>query len=99
MDIVGEVASWDGVRRDGNEFRFGAAQLGRVYSDGRVEVRFHRRVRDMLVETGRAEPADAPGWVMVSASRPEDAAKAAELFRLAYERARVAQAVRAVRGS
>jgi hypothetical protein len=92
MDVAAEVASWDGVTRDGIELRYGGRVLGRVHADGRVELRFHPRVRDMLVETGRAEPLGEPGCVGL-----RDAADAVELFRLAYERARVTQAVRAAR--
>ena len=58
---------------------------------GWVDLPFTRRIREMLLETGRAEPhrAGVNGWV----SHPLDE-DAIELFRLSYERARVAQAVR-----
>ena len=80
------------MSRDGIELSYGRSVFGRVHEDGRVELRFHPRVRDMLVETGRAEPRGGRGWVGV-----RDAADALELFRLAYERARVTQAVREAR--
>ena len=48
----------------------------------------------MLLETGRAQPhrAGVNGWVSVELEN------AVELFKLSYERAQVAQAVREARG-
>jgi hypothetical protein len=56
---------------------------------------FTRRIREMLIETGRAAPHrfGVEGWV----SRDLDD-EVVELFRLSYERARIAQNVRASRG-
>lgn len=97
MDVAREVASWNGVSSEGDTLRYGGTVLGRVHADGRVEVRFHPRVHAMLVETGRAEAGGSPGRVTVRVADAEEAAEAVEFFRLAYERARVTQAVRAAR--
>jgi hypothetical protein len=54
----------------------------------------------MLVETGRARPHHVlpdSGWVSRPIESEEDVDEVVELFRLAYERARVAQAVRTAR--
>ena len=51
----------------------------------------------MLVETGRAQPHHVlphTGWVSKQIRDDADVAEVIELFRLSYERARVAQAVR-----
>jgi hypothetical protein len=54
----------------------------------------------MLVETGRALPHHVlpeSGWVSKPIETDDDADEVIELFGLSYERARVAQAVRAAR--
>jgi hypothetical protein len=95
--IEQEVGSWDGVsvhphRFGGVEFRLGKRELGHLH-DSWADLPFTRRIREMLLETGRAEPhrAGVNGWISVGL---EDAT---ELFRLSYERARVAESVRASR--
>jgi hypothetical protein len=85
MDVAAEVGSWGGVEtsadpRGGVEFRYDDRAFGRIAADGQAEPVLHPRVHAMLVETGRLPAADE--------------AEAVELFRLAYERARVAQVVR-----
>jgi hypothetical protein len=55
----------------------------------------------MLVETGRAQPHHVlpeTGWVSRQIRSDADVAEVIELFRLSYERARVAQNVREARG-
>jgi Family of unknown function (DUF5519) len=97
--IEQEVGSWEGVtvhphRFGGVEFRLGRRELGHLHSTW-ADLPFTRRIREMLLETGRAEPhrAGVNGWV----SHPLDE-DAIELFRLSYERAQVARAVRESRG-
>ena len=96
--ISEEVASWDGVtvhahRFGGVEFRFGRRELGHLHATW-ADLPFTRRIREMLVETERAEPHrfGVNGWV----SRDLDE-ETIELFRLSYERARVAAQVRSAR--
>lgn len=96
--IEREVTSWDGVtphphRFGGVEFRLGKRELGHLH-DSWADLPFTARIREMLVETGRAEPHrfGVPGWV--SRSLDEEVVS---LFRLSYERARVAEAVRDAR--
>jgi len=103
--IEREVTSWDGVsahphRFGGREFRLGRRALGHLHGERWADLLFHRGVRDMLVETGRAEPHHVlpeSGWVSKQIRDERDAAEAVELFRLAWERARVAENVRAER--
>src|SRR5207253_11028064 len=100
-DIRAEVESWEGVtvhphRFGGVEFRLGRRELGHVHGDPPrlADLPFKRTIRDMLVETGRALPHHVlpdPGWVSKPIAGDEDAAEVVELFRLSYERARVAQ--------
>jgi hypothetical protein len=95
--IEQEVGSWEGVsvhphRFGGVEFRLGRRELGHLHESW-ADLPFTRRIREMLIETGRAEPhrAGVNGWVSVGLD------EATELFRLSYERARVAESVRASR--
>ena len=102
-----EVEAWDGVtthahRFGGVEFRFGKRELGHLHGDPPrlADLPFKRNVRDMLVETGRALPHHVmrdSGWVSKPISTAHDATEAIELFRLSYERARVAASVAATR--
>lgn len=96
--IEREVGAWEGVtvhphRFGGVEFRLGKRELGHLHETW-ADLPFTARIREMLVETGRAEPHKfgVQGWV----SRDFDD-EVVELFRLSYERARVAQNVRASR--
>jgi hypothetical protein len=93
--IEREVGSWEGVsvhphRFGGVEFRIGKRELGHLHETW-ADLPFTSRIREMLVQTGRAEPHrfGVRGWV----SRDLDD-EVVELFRLSYERARVAQNVR-----
>jgi Family of unknown function (DUF5519) len=97
--IEAEVASWEGVtvhahRFGGVEFRLGRRELGHIHTGGWADLPFTARIRELLVDTGRAEPHrfGVRGWV--SADLDDDTV---ELFRLSYERARVAANVRAAR--
>jgi hypothetical protein len=99
--VAAEVATWEGVsqhphRFGGVELRLGKRELGHIHREGWADLPFTARIRKMLVDTGRATPHKfgVTGWV----SRDlDDPAEVVELFRLSYERARVAQAVRASR--
>lgn len=95
--IEQEVGSWVGVnvrphRFGGVEFRLGRRELGHLHSTW-ADLPFTARIREMLLETDRAEPhrAGVHGWVSVPL---EDALP---LFELSYERALVARNVRALR--
>jgi len=95
--IEQEVGSWEGVtvhphRFGGVEFRLGRRELGHLHQSW-ADLPFTSRIREMLLETGRAVPhrAGVDGWVSV------DLEDAVELFRLSYERAQVARAAREAR--
>jgi hypothetical protein len=99
------VGAWDGVsvhehRFGGRELRYGGRELGHLHGDRLADLPFPRRIAAMLVETGRAEPHRFArgGWVSLPIGGDDDVDAAIELFRLSYERARVAEARRAARG-
>jgi hypothetical protein len=103
--IEREVAAWAGVtvephRFGGIEFRLGRRELGHLHGESLADLPFPRRIGQMLVETGRAERHHVlpeSGWVTKRIRTDEDVDETIELFRLAYERARVAAAARAAR--
>jgi len=110
-DIAGrierEVASWDGVtthphRFGGVEFRLERREIGHLHGERWADLPFHKKVRDMLVETGRAQPHHVlpeTGWVSRQIQTDADVDEVIALFRLSYERARVAQNVREKRAA
>jgi hypothetical protein len=97
--IEQEVGGWDGVtvhehRFGGVEFRLGRRELGHLHGARWADLPFHKGIRDMLVDTGRAQPHHVlphTGWVSKQIRTPEDVDAVIELFRLSYERAMVAQ--------
>ena len=103
--IEREVGAWEGVtvqphRFGGVEFRLGTRELGHLHGDRLADLPFKRPVRDMLVETGRANAHHVlpdSGWVSKPIETEADVDEVIELFRLGYERARVAQNRRAAR--
>jgi hypothetical protein len=104
--IEAAVTSWDGVtahdhRFGGREFRYGRRELGHLHGHRLADLPFPKRIAAMLVETGRAEPHRFAqgGWVSLPIRDEQDVDEAIELFRLSYERARVAEARRAASSS
>jgi hypothetical protein len=87
--VLSEVGAWEGVDAAGGELRHAGRLLGRLGAAG-AEIAFPPRIAAMLVETGRAEAHAEPRLVRFAGETDE----AIELFRLAYERARVAERVR-----
>ena len=103
--IEREVSSWHGVtvhehRFGGTEFRLDRRELGHLHGARWADIPFQRGIRDMLVETGRAQPHHVlpeSGWVSKQIRSDEDVDEVIALFRLSYERAQVAANVRASR--
>jgi hypothetical protein len=97
--ITETVQSWPGVesaphRFGGIEFKVGRRELGHLHGDRIADLPFPRRVRDELIAEGRARAHHVlpnSGWITVSIRSPEEADRAVELFRMAYERARSAR--------
>lgn len=97
--IAETVQSWPGVesaphRFGGIEFTLGRRELGHLHGDRIADLPFPRRVRDVLIAEGRARPHHVlpdSGWITVSIRSNEEAERAVELFRMAYDRARSAR--------
>jgi len=94
-EIAREVLAWPGVtahphRFGGTEFRYGRRELGHLHGDRLADLPFPRRVRDELIESGRARAHHVlpdSGWVSVPIAGVDDAAAVVSLFRLGYDRA------------
>jgi Family of unknown function (DUF5519) len=100
QSITAEVMSWEGVtsaphRFGGVEFLLGKRELGHLHGDRLADLPFPRKVRDELVQSGRAKPHHVlpeSGWVSFWIQDQEDVPRAVELFRMSYERALAARA-------
>jgi hypothetical protein len=97
VQIEREVLGWPGVSKDPDRsaisvYRFGRRQIGHVHHDGVADLPFPRAVHDELISDGRAEP-HRGGFRAVVSYRirgPEDVPGAIDLFRMNYDRAKVA---------
>jgi hypothetical protein len=104
--VEAEVLSWEGVssaahRFGGVEFLLGKREIGHLHGDRLADLPFPRRIRDELVESGRAKPHHVlpdTGWVSVWIQAEDDVPRVLELFRMSYERARAAADRRASTG-
>ncbi len=91
-----EVMSWPGVTtgdtgRGGMGFYYGKVELGHLHGDTSADLPFPRKVRDELIEQGRASvhpPLPDSGWVRRRMSDPEGVVAVIGLFRENYDRAK-----------
>ncbi len=94
--LTREVAGWPGVtqsphRFGGREFAYQRVELGHVHSNGIVDVRLTRAEHDQVLAQGLAVPhhiAPTSSWVTFVIERPGQAAAAADLLALPFERLR-----------
>ena len=92
--IEREVLGWPGVearshRFGGVEFRVSGHEIGHPHGDRLADLPFPRRVREQLVQAGKARVHHVmpqTGWVSYPIHQPEDVEGALELFRRNYER-------------
>jgi hypothetical protein len=92
--VIREVSSWQGVsvhqhRFGGVEFRVGRREVGHLHAHF-ADLPFPRRVRNELVEAGKARPHHVlpdSGWVTVPMRTTSEVASVIELFRRNYDRA------------
>lgn len=88
------VLGWTGAtshphRFGGVEFRLGKVELGHLHGDRLADLPFPTKLRNELVEHGRARPhhvLPSSGWVSRSISDASDVAEVIALFRLNYDR-------------
>ena len=100
--IEAEVTGWPGVearphRFAGVEFRVNGHEIGHLHGERLADLPFPRRVREELVEAGKAEVHHVmpqTGWVSYRIRQPEDVEGAVALFRRNYERLTAREGVR-----
>jgi len=88
------VSAWSRIsvhphRFGGREFRFGAAEVGHVHTNGRVDVPFTRPIHDLLLSEGLAEEhywVPNSGWITFRIRHERDIHHALWLLRLSYLR-------------
>ncbi|MGH9199021.1 MAG: luciferase family protein [Acidimicrobiia bacterium] len=88
------VLSWEGVtalphRFVGTEFRLGRVELGHVHGDHLADLPFPTKIRNGLIEEGRARQHHVlpnSGWVSRQIRDGEDVDAVIALFRLNYDR-------------
>lgn len=93
-EIEREVVGWPGVearphRFGGVEFRVRGHEIGHLHGDRLADLPFPRRVREELVEAGKAQVHHVlpqTGWVSYRIKGEEDVEGALDLFRRNYER-------------
>ena len=89
-----EVGLWTNIsvhphRFGGQEFLFGAAEVGHVHATGIVDIPFPRSVRDALLADGLAEEhhwVPNSGWITFRIRSEEDLQHAVWLMRMSYIR-------------
>ena len=91
-NIIDAVSAWDGItsathRFGGVEFNLGKVEIGHIHSNGMVDIPFTRKLREVLVAQGDAQPhhllADS-GWITFLVRQPQDVTQALRLYRLSY---------------
>lgn len=92
--IEDAVAGWTGVtkhvhRFGGTEFRLGKIELGHVHGDRLADLPFPTKIRNDLIQEGRAQPHHVlpnSGWVSRAIREASDVEDVIALFRLNYDR-------------
>jgi hypothetical protein len=88
------VTGWDGVtahphRFGGVEFRLGKVELGHIHGDRLADLPLPKKLRDELVDEGRALPhhvLPSSGWVSRPIHDRSDIDEVIDLFRINYDR-------------
>ena len=103
--ITEAVTAWEGVvsgphRFGGIEYRLDTREIGHVHGDRWIDVPFPKRVRDELVDRGRAAPHHLlpdSGWISFWIRTEQDVAHAIDLLATSYELAQEQRRRRAER--
>ena len=75
-------------RYGGTEYRLGRREIGHVHADHLVDIPFPKKVRDVLVATGRAEHhhiLPESGWVSIHLNQASDVERAIELLLYSFD--------------
>lgn len=104
QQITQTVLSWWGTtsqphRFGGTEYRLGTREIGHIHGDHMLDIPFPSKVRNQIVEAGRAEPHHLlaeSGWISFYIRTLDDIARAIALLRESYT---IAQAQRTRRNA
>jgi hypothetical protein len=91
--ITEAVTSWSGVtvqphRFGGVEYVIGKREIGHIHGDQLVDIPFPKKVRDVIVAAGRAQPhhiLPETGWISFYIRLEHDVENAITLLRESYE--------------
>ena len=94
--ITHAVSAWEGVtvqphRFGGVEYVIGKREIGHIHGDHMVDIPFPKKVRDEIVQAGRAQPhhiLPESGWISFYLRQPEDVGQAIALLAENYQIAR-----------
>jgi hypothetical protein len=91
--ITESVLNWEGVtaqphRFGGTEYRLGRRELGHIHGDHMLDIPFPKKIRDQVVDAGRAQPhhiLPETGWVSFYIKEAADVEPAIALLRQSFE--------------
>ena len=91
--ITQTVISWEGVtakphRFGGVEYTIGKREIGHIHGDHLVDIPFPKKVRDEIVDAGRAQPhhiMPETGWISFYLREDGDVEKAIKLLGKSFE--------------
>jgi hypothetical protein len=94
--ITRAVSAWEGVtvqphRFGGVEYVIGRREIGHIHGDLMVDIPFPKKVRDEIVQAGRAQAhhiLPESGWISFYLCQPEDVGQAIALLSENYQIAR-----------
>jgi len=94
--ITHAVTAWEGVtvqshRFGGVEYVIGKREIGHIHGDYMVDIPFPKKVRDEIVQAGRAQAhhiLPESGWISFYLRQPEDVGQAIALLSENYQIAR-----------
>jgi len=90
--ITRTVLEWDGTsvqphRFGGVEYTIGTREVGHIHGDHLVDIPFPTKIRDQIVDAGRASPHHLlvdSGWISFYIRQPADVDQAIDLLRESY---------------
>ena len=91
--ITDAAMSWPGVtvrmhRFGGVEYVIGKREIGHIHGDHLVDIPFPKKIRDVIVAAGRAQPhhiLPETGWISFYIRQEPDVEQAIALLRESYE--------------
>jgi hypothetical protein len=91
-ELEAEVMKWDGAnitlhKYGGMQFNYHSREFGHVHSNGVLDIRFNRKLKQQLMLEGKINNHhlfEKSGWVSFYIRKADDAAYAKQLLKMAY---------------